>query len=113
MRRLVVDTSAILAILYGEDDSDTMLSALLGADLVMSAATRVEAAHAVHRRLGPAAVAELDGFLADLGVRVVAFDDQQAQVAIAGLMAYGKGRHAPPRRVEPGRCVQLRAGEVA
>lgn len=96
MRRLVVDTSAILSVLHGEDDSETILHTLLGAELVMSAATRVEAAHAVHRRLGSAAVAELDGFLADLGVSVIAFDEQQARMAIAGLMAFGKGRHAPP-----------------
>lgn len=102
MRRMVVDTSAILAVLFGEEDGDAILDRLLDAELVMSAATRVEAAHAVHRRLGPAAVAELDGFLVDLGVSVVAFDDEQARAAIAGLMAFGKGRHAPPASLNLG-----------
>lgn len=102
MRRMVVDTSALLSVLFGEEDGDTILETLLTTELVMSAATRVEAAHAVHRRLGPAAVAELDGLLTDLGISVVAFDDQQACAAIAGPMAFGKGRHAPPASLNLG-----------
>ena len=51
---LVVDTSAIIAIVLGEDDSEALAELLAGgADSIMSAVSFVEATVVAEARLGP------------------------------------------------------------
>lgn len=96
MRPFVVDTSAIYALVLDEPDADRFKMVLLDGQPVMSAATRVEVAHGIPRKLGPAAVAEVEALLDELGVAVEPFDAEQARLATAALTAYGKGRGEPP-----------------
>jgi len=91
-----VDTSAILAIILNEQDSNLFKEALVGSDPLMSTATRIELAHVVLRRLGPDGLAEVDGLLSDFGFRFVPLDEEQSTVALHALTAFGKGRGAPP-----------------
>jgi ribonuclease VapC len=90
---IVVDTSALLAVLFGESDDALYLEAIgLATHVALSAASFVELA------LVGAARAELGRdlvitFVADLKIDVVPLDFAQAQLAAEGFVRFGKGRH--------------------
>ena len=92
---MVVDTSAMLAILFGEADA-TRFAAAIEADPTrfMSAASVLEAAIVAERRKGPAGARELDLLLLKAGIETLAFGEQQLKLARHAYRAYGKGRHA-------------------
>jgi ribonuclease VapC len=90
---IVIDTSALLAILFAEPDDDLYLEAI-------GAATRValSAASFVELALVGASRAELGRdlvitFVADLKIDVVPLDFTQAKLAADGFVRFGKGRH--------------------
>ncbi|SEJ51891.1 type II toxin-antitoxin system VapC family toxin [Demequina mangrovi] len=89
---MIIDTSAIIAILAGEPGSDALLEALAGADSArMSAATLVEV-HAVVARRGDAALGRrVDRLLESLGITIAPFDAEQAAIASRGYREYGRG----------------------
>lgn len=61
---MVVDSSAMAAVLFGEEGS------------------------------GEAGARDLAGLMAEAGIEVVAFDSGQAEIALAAWRRYGKGRHS-------------------
>lgn len=90
---MVIDTSAIVAILRDEPERETFADLLAGAeDPLMSAATYFECSMVVHRRVGPRAMQRLDDLLQVIGVRVTALDIAQAHAARDAWSRYGKGR---------------------
>lgn len=92
---MVIDTSALVALLQGEPDAGEFSQVLAEAhDPVISAATLVEAAIVLGARAGDAGVAALDELLAAAAVRVVAVDEAQARAARDAYRRFGKGRHA-------------------
>jgi ribonuclease VapC len=92
---VVIDTSALVAILFGEPERDELI-ARIAADgrRVISAATLLEAGILVEARRGEAAGRELDLFLHRAAVACIAVDERQATIARAAWRAFGKGRHA-------------------
>lgn len=90
---MVVDTSALIAILLGEPERDEFI-ALIGdaPDALISAATLLEASIVMQTRGGDAGVGDLDDLLAVLSVRTVAVDAAQADLARGAFRRYGKGR---------------------
>lgn len=92
---IAIDTSALIAIFRLEPEADRFLKAIVGADgRVMSALSLLEASMVISGgAYGAAAFEPLDEFLAEAGIEVVAFDAEQAQIARAAFMRYGKGRH--------------------
>lgn len=93
---VVLDTSAVAAVIFGEPEAETMLSTMVGhaGDLQISAATVVEAAIVVEAKQGPAAASDLKTLLHTLGVVTAPVDSDQAEVATAAWRRFGKGRHA-------------------
>lgn len=91
---IVVDTSAIIAILFGEPGWEQLEETLVGNACVMSAATRVELGIVVEAKTGPAGSQLLDELLARVGMEIVAVDVDHAAAAIVGWRRFGKGRHA-------------------
>ena len=91
---MVIDTSALVAILLAEPSSPRLETALT-ADIVrlVSAATLIEAGIVIEARLGDAGGRELDVLLHALDVEIVAVDAEQAEVARAAWRRFGKGRH--------------------
>jgi ribonuclease VapC len=90
---VVVDTSALLAVLFAEPERDAMVALLAGAaDPLISAATLVETSIVMQARTGDDGVADLDELLAAGAVRSVAVDHAQAIVARTAVARYGKGR---------------------
>lgn len=90
---IVVDTSAVVAVLLGEEGWRDLERRLVDETCVMSAATRVELGIVIEARTGPAGTQLLDELLARIGVEVVAVDAEQAASALVCWRRFGKGRH--------------------
>lgn len=92
---IVVDTSALMAVVLNENDRAVHLDALLSARRVMmSAGTLVEAASVyVSAFPGKATPARLHDDLAKLRIEVVALSVEQARIAVEARMQFGRGRH--------------------
>jgi ribonuclease VapC len=92
---MVLDTSAVVAILQAEPERDRFIDALAAAeDALISAATLLECSIVMHRRAGDQAIERLDELLQSAGVRCVALDVAQAHAAREAWARYGKGRSA-------------------
>jgi ribonuclease VapC len=90
---VVLDTSALLAMLLGEPERDAYVALLADAeDPLISAATLVEASIVMLAKTAEAGVQDLDELLAAGGVRCVAVDEEQARLARDAFARFGKGR---------------------
>ncbi|HTE39129.1 MAG TPA: type II toxin-antitoxin system VapC family toxin [Reyranella sp.] len=99
---IVVDTSAIIALLLGEAEAAQYANLLADApDVRMSAVTDYEA-RVVLRPRGPAMIFRYDALLAEIGVSIVPFDQEQARLAFEGYRHWGKGVH--PAALNLGDC---------
>jgi len=91
---MVLDTSALLAILFGEPDRDQFIQALERSEpKLLSAVNALEASLVVEARKGPSAGRELDLLLHRAHLDVVPFDSSLAEEARRVWRQYGKGNH--------------------
>ncbi len=89
---MIVDTSAIVAIALNEPDRDRLIDALLDeADPKMSAATAVEVAAVLIRRMAPEDFRRVQRLIDQLGIRTVPVDDDHAASAIRAYRDFGRG----------------------
>lgn len=104
MSGLVVDSSAILAILRDEPERDRFLEVLLTAEpRFISAVSVQELGMVVVGRFGTDATWEpLDALILRLEVQTVAHDAMLARTAREAFLRFGKGRH--PARLNFGDC---------
>jgi ribonuclease VapC len=93
---IVVDTSVLVAIMLREPNQQRFHDLLLAEQAVMSAGTLVEVGLLAVAKGGMRAKAEVLGLVGDYGIEIVAVDSEQAELAIAGMLAFGKGRRRPP-----------------
>jgi ribonuclease VapC len=92
---MVIDTSALVAILTNEPERRALVEAIAGATVrLISAATVLEAGIVLEARRGEHAGRELDLFLHRGKCQVVPVDAEQVEIARAAYRRYGKGRHA-------------------
>ena len=91
---MVVDTSALVAILKVEPDASTLLSRLgnSGANRIATA-TLLEAQMVVISQLNEAGLAELELLMNRAQIQVVPFNADHMHWALHGWRHYGKGRH--------------------
>lgn len=91
---MVLDTSAILAILLDEPERRAFNEAIEAAESrALSSATFVEVSIVIEARHGAEGLRDLDLFLERAGVELVAVDSEQAHVARRAFSRFGKGRH--------------------
>jgi len=91
---MMIDTSAMVAILFGEKEATAIKQALARDSIrTMSAVTYLELFMVVEARRGSAAVGELEALLSDLHVVIHPFEVSQARRAILAWRQFGKGRH--------------------
>jgi len=91
---MVIDSSAILAILFGEPEADTFIEALAAPDRkFISAVNKLEAMIVVEARKGAEGAVALVGLLAAAEIEIIPFDSGQAEIAMAAWRRYGRGRH--------------------
>jgi ribonuclease VapC len=91
---MVIDTSALAAILFQEPERRKFLDAIVAdPQRLVSAATMLETGIVVEGRQGEAAGREFDLFAFRAGLEVVPFDAEQLEIARSAWRKYGKGRH--------------------
>lgn len=89
---MIVDTSAIVAIVLDEVGSEELKAALArSTGSRMSAATYVELCAVMHRRDRPEINRNVDRLLLALGIEIEPFDANQARVAAQAYRDYGRG----------------------
>jgi ribonuclease VapC len=92
---IVLDSSAVLAILFGEPHSERLIDALEAAPASsISVANALECAMKLAPRPGVDESDKLDAFLALYEVRTTPVDAAQLRLARAAYLQFGKGRHA-------------------
>jgi ribonuclease VapC len=100
---VIVDSSALIAILMREPDGPRYAAALSDAESpALSAVSFVETTMVAEGRGGPAMGAELDALLAEARIETVPVDRAQAERARAAWRRFGKGRH--PAALNLGDC---------
>lgn len=91
---MVVDTSALLAILQNEPERRAFVEAIEAADRCsLSAASFVETSIVLEARYGASGVRDLDFFLAKADIEVVSVDRELALAARGAFARFGRGRH--------------------
>lgn len=92
---MVIDTSAVLAILLNEPTAPAIEAAIEKDPVrLMAAPSALEAAIVVEARYGEAGGRELDLLLHKAGIELVPFDAEQTELARHAYRRFGKGRHA-------------------
>jgi ribonuclease VapC len=94
MALMVIDSSAILAILLDEPERAAFDHAIAMDPLrLISAMSRVEAGMVIDSRKGAAGRNLLDTFLRMAGAEIVAVTSDQAELALEAFRRFGRGRH--------------------
>ena len=88
---MIVDTSAIVALIVGEPQADEIARLLTTGPARMSAATRVELHAVANGRLSPAQQRRVDRLLEECQVEIVPFTAEQARLAGDALRDFGRG----------------------
>ena len=92
---MIVDTSALVAILYGEPEGARFTQMIHDADICrLSVANFVELSMVIESQLGPDAARQADAFLRRAGVVIEPVTVEQGQLARQAFLDYGKGRHS-------------------
>src|SRR5215469_6508231 len=110
MSTVVVDTSAMVAILTGEPGEDWLAAQLAEAgERLMSAPTALELGIVLEAR-STSATGILRRTLRDAEITVMPFDDELAQRALDAWRRFGKGRH--PAALNFGDCCSYALAEA-
>jgi len=93
---MVIDTSAIIAILNGEPEARTFAATMARASICrLSAATLIEAGLITRRDPTGACRRALDHLILDYAIQIEPVTERQARIAIAALDRFGKGTGHP------------------
>ena len=91
---MVIDASAILAILQREPERRSFVEAIESADSTrMSVASFVECSIVIESRYGSEGLRDLDRFISRSGIELIPVDQEQGQLARSAFSRFGKGRH--------------------
>jgi len=100
---MVIDSSALIAILHKEPEGQAFKRAIYGGTVrFLSAVSKLESSMVAAGTHGRAGVSDLDKLLTDLQIEIISFDGHQAMIARDAFIRYGKGRH--PARLNFGDC---------
>ena len=91
---MVIDSSALMAILFDESDRLRIEQAIEADEVrLVSAMTKLETSIVLLGRRGEPLVSRLDRLLHRISATIMPFDDHQADIARDAFAHYGKGRH--------------------
>lgn len=109
---MIVDSSALLALVLREPGYERILEAVAGAEWIgIGAPTLVETGIVLTARLGAAGRSVLAMLIEDLDLTVVSFDAAHAREARRAFSTYGRGRHAADLNF--GDCLTYAIAKVA
>ena len=109
---MVIDTSALLAILLGEDEAESFARAI-AADpkRLLSAFSQIEASIVIEARKGEPGGRELDLLLHRAGIETVNLTPDQADQARRAWRKFGKGNH--PAKLNIGDCSSYALAKIS
>jgi ribonuclease VapC len=91
---VIVDSSALLAILFREPGFEVFLKAIVNAPFcAISAGSLVEVSIVIESRGGDSVIRQWDAFFRSSRISVAPFTEEQALIARQGFSDFGKGRH--------------------
>lgn len=100
---MIVDTSALLAILFNEDDAPVYAREIASAEYCgLSAASYLEAGINIDAQASPVAGRLLDLLIEQAGIVIEPVTPGQARLARQAYLDFGKGRH--PAKLNYGDC---------
>jgi ribonuclease VapC len=100
---MVIDISALVALLLNEPDALRIAQAIEAASVrLVSAATFLESSIVIESKKGEAGGRELELLLYRASIEVAPVDQDQAEIARQAWRRYGKGRH--PAGLNYGNC---------
>ncbi len=109
---MVIDTSALAAIFFGEPERQKFLAAIAAADnRLISAASVLETGMVLEARQGEAAGREFDLFVVRANLQIVPADAEQVDLARSAWRKYGKGRH--PAGLNFGDCFSYGLAKIS
>ncbi|MEY8015685.1 type II toxin-antitoxin system VapC family toxin [Mycobacterium servetii] len=109
---MIVDTSAVVAVVLGETDGEQLAEMLLDATAPkMSAATLVEVNAVLTRRLRPEDQRRVERLFAVWEIDLVPFDAEQAEIASRAYRDFGRGS-GHPAALNLGDCYSYALAEV-
>lgn len=108
---MILDTSAVVAIVMKEPGHEELLRAMTGATAAIGTATLTEAAIVLSARLGYDVRSLLSRFLSEASITVVPFGESHYGAAVDGWLRYGKGKH--PASLNFGDCLSYAVARLA
>jgi len=100
---MVVDTSALIAILFGEPETESFVQALVNDPKKMISAFNIlETAIVVEAKKGEPGGRELDLLVHRARIEIIPLNGDQVELALAAWRKYGKGNH--PAGLNIGDC---------
>lgn len=94
---MIVDTSAVIALLHGEPGSVELAEMLVAHDVRMSAANWVEGAMVAARGGQPRGTERYDAIVREAGIVIEPVTLVHARAARAAFLRYGRGSGSPAR----------------
>jgi ribonuclease VapC len=100
---MIIDTSAIIAVLFNEEDAKVYAHLIAQSDTRrISAATFVETAIVVETQTKTSGSRQLDAFLRQAEIAIEPVTEEHAHIARQAFIDFGKGRH--PAGLNYGDC---------
>jgi ribonuclease VapC len=108
---MIVDSSALISVIFNEADEDRFVTAMIDAPLVrMSAANWLEAAIVVDARRDPNVEVRFDEVIRTLGIQIAPVTEGIALHARRAYVQFGRGNH--PARLNYGDCFAYALAKV-
>ena len=109
---MILDTSAVVAVIRGEQGEARLVEAIEGAATVgIGTPTLAEASIVLVRRMGVVGRLALARFLQERDIVTIPFDEEHFKVAAEADIRYGKGRHAAA--LNYGDCLTYATARIA
>lgn len=109
---MIVDSSALIAILFMEPDHLALAEALNKAkNVAIAAPTLLEASMVTTGRVGAEGLVQLDRLISEIGAAIIPFTAEHAALARHAFLTYGKGRHKAGLNF--GDCISYAAAKFA
>lgn len=109
---MILDSSALVAVVLGEPGSEAMLRKIKSAPAVgLGAPALAETLVVLARRLDGDPAPQLFELLRELDVQVISFTEEHSRVALEAYLRYGKGRH--PAALNFGDCLSYATAAIA
>ena len=108
---MIVDTSAIVAIVLSEPESEAFEKAILAGDTVsMSAANHLELTITMARKGGPELLRAADATLEQLAIEILPVTVEDGRIAREAFLRFGRGFH--PAALNYGDCFAYAAAKA-